>query len=52
MGGIIGTERPTEGPIWTMMNDTHAQSKLIIEGDVGRAVPGRGGPSEPGDLFV
>lgn len=51
MGGIIGTEQPTEGPIWTMMNDTHTQSRLIIE-DVGRAAQGSGGTSEPGDLFV
>lgn len=52
MGGIIGTEQPTEGPIWTMMNDMHTQCRLIIEEDVGRAAQGRGGTSEPGDLFV
>lgn len=52
MGGIIGTEQPTEGPIWIMMNDTGSQSRLIIEEDAGRAVPGWGGTSEPGDLFV
>lgn len=51
MGGIIGTEQPTEGPIWTMMNDTHSEQANNRKG-CWKSSARQGGTSEPGDLFV